>query len=152
MDSPHGTADGGNQKMKFVVKHRYSDTHVSNISQFDGEIEKTTQKEQAQIFEDTRWQEFWSSLDDDYEMVVITLCQDCLRVVEVLYNGYVNSDYGKGVCPCGGEVCHCHRCMRLIKKLEAWDWKQAEPFTDGIQKPVIDWSAEGGCVAGGEGC
>ncbi len=72
-----------------------------------------------------------------------TLCQDCLRVVTVDVDEYKEST-GKGMCPCGGEVCHCKMCMLSIKDLTEWD--QSVPFSLGLQVTILSWTPTDGCV------
>ncbi len=72
-----------------------------------------------------------------------TLCQDCLRIVEVSLKAYEAVDYGKGMCECGGEVCHCESCMWTIDFLNQWDW--SIPCLE-FKKPIFSWTPEGGMV------
>lgn len=75
-----------------------------------------------------------------------TLCQDCLRVIEITLEDYIAADYGKGMCECGGEVCHCDACLLSIAKMTHHNW--GRPYL-GQMKPVIAWTPEDGAVFDG---
>jgi hypothetical protein len=75
-----------------------------------------------------------------------TLCQDCLRVVEVSLADYRAADYGKGLCACGGKVCHCDACLLSIAKMSCHDW--STPYL-GQMRPVFAWTPEKGMVTDG---
>jgi hypothetical protein len=72
---------------------------------------------------------------------MIALCQNCLRVVDVTLADYEAADYGKGMCICGGEVCHCDACLLSIEKMSNWSWTR--PYL-GQKKPVLFWTPEEG--------
>lgn len=73
---------------------------------------------------------------------MITLCQDCLRVIDVSIEKLIETN-GAGLCGCGGEVCHCESCISTIEKLEKG---VLEKDFIGISVAIESWSPVTGAV------
>lgn len=77
---------------------------------------------------------------------MITLCQDCLRVIRTTPEEYKASDYGKGLCSCRGDVCHCQACISLLWQLLAGDYHVANKNEHGLTVAIKGWTATEGVV------
>lgn len=77
---------------------------------------------------------------------MITLCQDCLRVIETTLEKYRASDYGKNLCTCRGEVCHCQACIDLINQLKKGDYHIASGYEHGLKVFIKSWTATEGVI------
>lgn len=50
--------------MRFIVQNTFTEQFVEGVSRTTCQIEKTTDREQAQIFEGDSWLQFWTAFDD----------------------------------------------------------------------------------------